>query len=410
MTQKYKEIIYVCCLTGFITITFAFGRYIFAMITPDIVSSLGLDYEFIGRINALHQCAYLLFSLLGGLICQYISIRFIISSSVILCSLSLITLAFVYNPWILLVLVTLQGVFAATSWIPMVEFVSENIQEKNRGKSLGIISSGTSYGLILNGMLIPPILTDYSWQKVWLVFGIISLILGIIGTYWIYKLQSDKERTVDSSSQLRVVDEPPLQYNSNTKGYRKHYILLILLLVLSGLYLIPYQSYIVPLMKEDFGLSEQIAGISWTLFGVIGIGSGLVAGILADKFSAKKAMIITYSISVISIGTIVIFHNTAAVIFSCAIFGLTYNGIFGLHPTYVSRILPPEKTAKFFGVLNLSLGLGSMIGNYLGGYIKITTGTFTLSYQFMLVVSLLAVLICFYIKSDSKADSKKEFQ
>ncbi|PKM59215.1 MAG: hypothetical protein CVU99_14520, partial [Firmicutes bacterium HGW-Firmicutes-4] len=69
MSNERKELIYVICLTGFITITFAFGRYIFSMITPDIVSSLNIDYEFIGLINACHQGAYLLFSLLGGILC-----------------------------------------------------------------------------------------------------------------------------------------------------------------------------------------------------------------------------------------------------------------------------------------------------------------------------------------------------
>lgn len=401
MSQRYKEIIYVCCLTGFITITFAFGRYIFAMITPDIVSDLNLDYEFIGRINALHQCAYLIFALLGGFLCSFVSVRFLISSSVILCGVSLTILSFVDNQWVLLVIITIQGIFAATSWIPMVEFVSENIQEKNRGKSLGIISSGTSYGLILNGILIPVILTYYTWQKVWLVFGIISLILGVIGVYWMYTLQDKKYQEKDAKKQIETKDQKHMIAKRNvTDGYWRHYILLIILLILSGLYLIPFQSYIVPLMQEDFGINEQIAGICWSLFGIIGIFSGLIAGILADKYSAKKAMIIAYGVSVVAIAVIVIFRNAAGVLFACAIFGLTYNGIFGLHPTYVSRIMPPEKTAKLFGILNLALGLGSMVGNYICGYIKEESGSFILDYQLMLVMSFLAALICFFIKED----------
>lgn len=401
MSQRYKEIIYVCCLTGFITITFAFGRYIFAMITPDIVSDLNLDYEFIGRINALHQCAYLIFALLGGFLCSYVSVKFLISSSVILCGASITVLSFVDNQWVLLVIITIQGIFAATSWIPMVEFVSENIQEKNRGKSLGIISSGTSYGLILNGILIPVILTYYTWQKVWLVFGIISLILGVIGVYWMYTLQDKKYQEKDAKKQIETKDQKHMIAKRNvTDGYWRHYILLIMLLILSGLYLIPFQSYVVPLMQEDFGINEQIAGICWSLFGIIGIFSGLIAGILADKYSAKKAMIIAYGVSVMAIAVIVIFRNAAGVLFACAIFGLTYNGIFGLHPTYVSRIMPPEKTAKLFGILNLALGLGSMVGNYICGYIKEASGSFILDYQLMLVMSFLAVLICFFIKED----------
>ena len=176
--------------------------------------------------------------------------------------------------------------------------------------------------------------------------------------------------------------------------------MLILLLIFSGLYLVPFQSYVVPLMQEDFGLSESISGICWGILGVLGLGSGVLGGILADKFSAKKAMIITYSVSVLSVVLVISLRNAAGVLMACGVFGLIYNAIFGLHPTYVSKTLPPEKTAKLFGLLNLSLGIGSMAGNYFGGYIKESTGSFIILYQLMGVVSVLAVGVCFVIKKD----------
>ncbi|SDX83247.1 MFS transporter [Eubacterium barkeri] len=406
MSKKNQELMYIICLTGFITITFAFGRYIFSMITPDIVASLHIDYEFVGRINACHQAAYLLFSLLGGIFCSYLSVRFLISSSVILCGVSVFALAFVNNPWVLLVVVTFQGIFAAVSWIPMVEFVAENIEEDHRGKALGIISSGTSFGLILNGLLIPPILSQGTWQGVWFIFGIISLALGAMGVFWIYRMGGKQtEPVVEVTKTAESVDDEEKGYVYGSSGhYLKYYIVLVALLVLSGLYLIPFQSYIVPLMQEDLGLSEQISGLAWSIFGFIGIFSGFIAGVLADRYSAKAAMIMTYGISILSIAAVVFFHTGLAALLACAIFGLTYNGIFGLHPTYVSRVLPPEKTAKFFGLLNLSLGVGSMIGNYVGGYIQSQTGSFSLSYQLMLVMAVLAVLICVFIKSDRQRD------
>ncbi|WP_195268832.1 MFS transporter [Eubacterium sp. 1001713B170207_170306_E7] len=406
MTERRRELIYVCCLTGFITITFAFGRYIFSMITPNIVKELGIDYEFVGRINAFHQGAYLLFSLLGGLLCSVVSARHLISGSVVLCGVSVTLLAFVNNPWVLLGVVTLQGIFAATSWIPMVAFVAENIQEKNRGKSLGIISSGTSFGLILNGVLIPWLLENSDGHTVWLVFGVISLFLGAVGIYAITALEKNsagrvKQRGVDREPRPAAEVAPP------AGGVWRHYLLLVLLLVISGLYLIPFQSYIVPLMQEDLGLNGQVSGLCWSLFGFIGIFSGFIAGVLADRTSAKTAMLITYSVSVLSIAAVVFLGGAAGALLACAIFGLTYNGIFGLHPTYVSRILPPDQTARLFGLLNLSLGLGSMIGNYAGGAIKKATGSFTLAYQLMLVMALLAVVTCLMIKSDREKGGKQ---
>lgn len=403
MPKSYRSILYVCCLTSFITITFAFGRYIFAVITPEIAKELNINYEFVGRINAFHQGFYLLFSLLGGFVSSVIGARFVISSSVILSAISMVSLFFVHDKWVLLAIVAIQGIFAATSWIPMVELAARSIAEESRGKSLGIISSGTSYGLILNGLLIPYILVNYNWQTVWLVFGIISFVIGLFAVFVVYSTRNTAPLPKKDSSAIKIGDSSLkiTEESLMNKDYSQ-YILLTLLVIVTGLYLIPFQTYIVPFIQEDLGLNHEIAGISWSIFGVLGVISGLIAGILADKFSAKKAMIILYGISVLAILVLVAFRNTAGVLLSCGVFGLAYYGIFGLHPTYVSRMLPPEKTAKLFGLMNLGLGFGSMIGNYAGGYIKNASGSFINAYILMAILSLLTVSVCFGIKDDRK--------
>ena len=119
------------------------------------------------------------------------------------------------------------------------------------------------------------------------------------------------------------------------------------------------------------------------------------------------AMIIAYGISTASILVLVVFRSAPLVLLSCGIFGLAYNGIFGLHPTYVSRMLPPEKTAKLFCLLNLSLGFGSMVGNYTGGYIKAISGSFISAYVLMFILSIVALIICIFINDDRCNDAKK---
>jgi len=48
-----QQILYIIVLTTFIAITYGFGKYIFSTITPNIVSDLGLSYEFVGIMNTL---------------------------------------------------------------------------------------------------------------------------------------------------------------------------------------------------------------------------------------------------------------------------------------------------------------------------------------------------------------------
>ncbi len=397
--KNYRQIVFVCCLTSFIMITFAFGRYIFAIITPEIVKDLNLNYEFVGRINALNQGFYLLFSFLGGILSAVIGARFLICLSVMLSAISIFGLCFVHNQWMLLTIVGILGIFAATSWIPMVELVVRSIAEENRGTSLGIISCGTCYGLVLNGLLIPYILATYNWQTVWLVFGVISFVLGIFGVYVVYSSKNLACPSTDSEIKSETNTGDVTEDNPVGMNYFQ-YTLLILLVAVSGLSLIPFTTYIVPFMQGDLGLNQNIAGICWSLLGILGVVSGFMTGILADKLSAKKAMIITYGILAIAILVLIAGRNAASVILSCGLFGLAFFGLFGLHPTYIGRVVPPEKTAKLFGVLSLWIGFGGMIGNYASGYIKSISGSFINAYLLMAILTLLALIICCSIRDD----------
>lgn len=136
--------------------------------------------------------------------------------------------------------------------------------------------------------------------------------------------------------------------------------------------------------------------------GAIGLVSGFGGGYLADKLSAKKAMTIAYSLSLLALIVLVSFNGISFIYLSCVIFALIYNAIFGFHPTYVSRILSAEQTAKLFGILNLALGFGSMIGSYATGYIKEHSGGFYISYSLMCGLAALAVLICLSLKDDRR--------
>ncbi|MHB8072318.1 MFS transporter [Desulfosporosinus fructosivorans] len=90
----------------------------------------------------------------------------------------------------------------------------KSIKEEHRGKVLGIISSGTAYGLILNGALIPYILTHYNWQTVWLVFGMLSLIIGLFGIYVTYT-------TLDASLTQNNESEKPKIREESTGAFSR---------------------------------------------------------------------------------------------------------------------------------------------------------------------------------------------
>ena len=66
----------------------------------------------------------------------------------------------VANAFHIATLMVMTGCAAATGWVPMVAVVQSGITVRNQGKVLGLISSGTAYGLFFNGLstpMLPPI-------------------------------------------------------------------------------------------------------------------------------------------------------------------------------------------------------------------------------------------------------------
>ncbi len=102
--------------TASIAATYGFGIYLFAALMPDIRAALGFDYAAVGVITASVQAGFLVFALLSGLLVPVLGARRAILGSTLLCAACLLVM-------------------------PM---VSSTL-------ALGLMSSGTAYGVFLNG-------------------------------------------------------------------------------------------------------------------------------------------------------------------------------------------------------------------------------------------------------------------
>lgn len=391
--------LYVIALTSFVAITYGFGKYIFYTLTPDIVASLGLSYEFVGIINSTVSLTASIASVLGGFLAASIGAKKVVIASTVLSAAGMIALFFCHNQWMLLVMIPVLGVLATTSWIPMVEMVAKTIRQENRGRSIGIISCGTSWGIILNGIFIPVILARMVWQWVWLFFGVFSLLVSLLGAYVVVKTKE-----LDKDDTGACLPDAAAEAADAKKGglSTAQYVLFLGMLFLSGFCLTPFLSYLSALLQEDFAISASVVGLCWTILGFLGIVSGFLSGYLADKYSAKKSMVVLYAIIVVAVAGLLLLHNGFFVVLFCGLFGLAYYGIFGLHATYVANIVPPEKTARLFGFVNVAIGLGAIAGNYITGYMKDYFGSFVLVYIIIGVLSAVCLGLCVAVRDDRR--------
>ena len=279
----------IILFTAFIAATYGFGIYLFASLIPEMRTEIGFDYAAVGLMTAAAQGGFLVFALISGLFASVIGARKAIIFSVFLCAACLVLMPFAGNSLIVGVLLALMAAAAASVWIPMVAVCKELIPAKHQGKAFGLISSGTAYGVFINGLAVPLLMPSYGWKSIWLVLGLATLGLALwamlrIGLRDQPAQSGTPAKPMTLGSRLRVLGRPEA-------------LAILLMMFLNGLSCMPAQNYLSAMMREELGYSVGSAALAWSIIGFVGMFSGLAIGALADRISIRWAMVVTYALA-----------------------------------------------------------------------------------------------------------------
>ena len=177
-----------------------------------------------------------------------------------------------------------------------------------------------------------------------------------------------------------------------------------------GTFLLAYWFYIdgvdtIIRMAVDYGMSLNFPGesliIALLIVQFVAFPAALIYGWLASKISAKTGIMV--GITAYSFITLLGYFMTEAWHFYvlAILIGLFMGGIQALSRSLYTRIIPPDKSAEFFGLYNMLGKFASIIGPALMGTIALVTGSARLS---ILSILLLFILGAFFL---NKVDIKE---
>ena len=388
--------------TSFIAATYGFGVYLFSTILPDMRAELHFSYTEAGGFISLAQVGFLVAALTSSVLTHKMGAQRLILLSMLTSCLSLLGLIFVSERWHIAVLLTTAGAAAAAVWVPMVAVAQELIPIKHQGKAIGLMSSGTAYGVFVNGLAVPILLPEYGWRAVWVFAAILACTFFIWG--WARLSKHEDSRNTNNPDSSATPIEQSNERISIGQLFRQPSILMILVMMfLNGIACMPAQNYLMSYLRDDLGYDLAIAGRAWSAIGLFGMAGGFVMGALADKIGVKKSLTLTYLL--LSVATALFLHHgsTYEVYLGAAIFGLAFNAIFGLVPAYVSLNFPKSSATLIFGLATVLLGVGSMIGNFYGGVIHDAFNSFSAVFLISTITALL--LACLSFSLDRVKDS-----
>lgn len=398
--------IFAILFTSFITLTYGFGIYLFPALAPEMINDLNFNYAQMGITTGAVQVGFLIFALASGFLTNLLGAFRIIKASIILCALSLFGLIWADDFFTVSIFLILMGGCAASVWVPMVEVSQKYISAGYQGRVLGLMSSGTGYGVFINSFLIAYLLEDYGWRSVWLSTFCIVLLIGVSAFFLLKNLEKQDYGIGNSPDRINQLTRNNLWKKIKTLPFGQT-ITILFMMFLNGLSCIPFQTYLSSFLVDQQGASVDESAIAWRVIGGVGMVGGFIMGWVADRITVKWALVIVYVF--LSVSTAILLYSKGSIVnlYTLSIlFGLAFYSIFGLVPAYISHVYKDGTAALVFSFGNVFLGLGGIIGNALGGQLREKYGSFEGIYALILAASLCTVIISICMRSEQYVSHK----
>ena len=363
-----------------------FGRFAYPMLLPSMRESLRFNYLEMGLLSGGILMGYLLFSLIGGILATRFGSKRIVITSMLCGTISMFFISRL-SEFIPLLFFTFAmggaggGAHISMTTLPMTWFKRERL-----GGALGIVTGGTGLGIIITGLLLPYLLSTMggeAWRECWILMALLTLLVGFISFIFL------KEKPSHADSLSLQVDQRNTSGPVRTKGSGLTLPAIFLIYFIFGLAYNIYVTYFVAFLIGEIRLTEEVAGIIWSIFGWMCVVSGWIWGFLSDRMGRREALLWNHGVISLSVLISLLFHQPFLLGLSAFLFGATFPGTVTVIAACVSDE-ETEKRATLYGWVTLIHGIGQFLGTILGGYLRDLTGSF----QLTLFVSLIGFVLC----------------
>jgi MFS family permease len=129
-------------------------------------------------------------------------------------------------------------------------------------------------------------------------------------------------------------------------------------------------------MREELSKSIATTGLVWSTIGAVGMAAGFLVGWIADRQGSRRALMLCFASACLASLCVYSLEEDYGFYLAGFLFALAFYPVFGLVPTYLGQTVPIHHLTQAFGVANVLIGLGGVLGNFLGGICKEWLGSF----------------------------------
>ncbi|WP_257351619.1 MFS transporter [Pseudalkalibacillus decolorationis] len=286
----------------------------------------------------------------------------------------------------------LIGIAGATFAIA-VSYVSHWYPPEKQGYVLGIVGLG-NIGTAVSGFIVPSMVSKFGLS--WTFWGSAVLMGLMTVVFWLFTKEApflNKETTFKEA--LSVMK------------YRPLWILSVFYFLTFGGF-VAFSLYLPTLLQEIYHFSVISAGLKTAGFVVIATFIRPLGGYLADRFGAKKILMILFAGIAVNV-VLIPFMAVNFVIFSIAF--LTLALFLGAGNGAVFKLVPnvsPGKTGASAGIIGAIGGIGGFALPLVLGMTKDITGNYMLGFTILSIYSFICFITTIREISNTKMSSKEK--
>jgi MFS transporter, ACS family, D-galactonate transporter len=282
------------------------------------------------------------------------------------------------------------------------KIVSLLFTRKERGLPSGLFDFGTRTGLVLEGILVPWLLTRYGWRHTFLVLGFAALV-WIVPWLWVFPRRLQALDTVASSPSSKV-----------SHGGRSTLLNRNLLGICLGFFCFDYYWYVLVTWLPDYLVTVRrlsiaqagfYASLAFFTFGIAEPIGGWIADTLIrrgwDETATRKAIVtVGFGMGVFVIAAMRAMHTHIAVAFLslASLVGLATGNLL----TILQSCAPAEQVGIWTGAENFAGNLAGIIAPLAVGFLITSSGSYVPGFELASVVLLLGVLAYWFVVGDLK--------
>ncbi|WP_291644204.1 OFA family MFS transporter [Clostridium sp.] len=335
---------------------------------------------------------YALFMFLTGKFLDKYNPRIIISLGAVLVALGWILSAYAPNVYVLTITYgVIIGAGMGIAYGAPMTVVAKWFPEK-KGLVVGLILIGFGLSPLITAPLARNLIENYGITKTFLILGIsFGIIIPLLSYPFRYPTDSENKSLQTTSNTKQYINDTNTAKMIKSQNFKGLYFNFIIGTMI-GLMLIGITSNVgVELIK----LSPKTVALLMTVFAIFnGIGRPIF-GLLTDKFSSKKAMLISYGLIITASLLMLMANEGSLLLFTIAfsIFWFNLGGWLAIAPTSTLAMYGTKHYSQNYGVVFTAYGIGAIIGVSSSGLLIDLFKNYHSIFYFVIVLCTIGILL-----------------